>query len=77
MPFIGTQPRAAPAKRAALLVRMNDLVRGDGHLIPLTFRYSVKAEGYREAGKRGLPAFDRVARHKSNQGSSLSLSPST
>ncbi len=32
-----------PVKRAALFIRMNDLVCGDGYLIPLMFRLSVSA----------------------------------
>jgi peptide/nickel transport system substrate-binding protein len=32
-----------PAKRAALFIRMNDLVCGDGYLIPLMFRFNVSA----------------------------------
>jgi peptide/nickel transport system substrate-binding protein len=32
-----------PAKRAALFVRMNDLVCGEGYLIPLMFRFNVTA----------------------------------
>jgi peptide/nickel transport system substrate-binding protein len=32
-----------PAKRAALFIRMNDLVVGDGYLIPLLFRMNVNA----------------------------------
>ena len=34
-----------PVKRAALYIRMNDLVCGDGYLIPLMFRLNVSALG--------------------------------
>jgi peptide/nickel transport system substrate-binding protein len=36
-----------PPKRAALFVRMNDLVCGDGYLVPLMFRYGVNAAANR------------------------------
>jgi peptide/nickel transport system substrate-binding protein len=32
-----------PVKRAALFIRMNDLVCGDGYLVPLMFRFNVNA----------------------------------
>ena len=38
-----------PVKRAALFIRMNDLVCGDGYLIPLMFRLNVSALGNRLA----------------------------
>jgi len=36
-----------PVKRAALFIRMNDLVCGDGYLIALLFRFNVSALGTR------------------------------
>lgn len=36
-----------PARRAALFIRMNDLVCGDGYLIPLMFRYRIAATANR------------------------------
>jgi peptide/nickel transport system substrate-binding protein len=36
-----------PVKRAALFIRMNDLVCGDGYLIPLMFRFNVTAASHR------------------------------
>jgi peptide/nickel transport system substrate-binding protein len=36
-----------PVKRAALFIRLNDLVCGDGYLIPLMFRLNVSALGNR------------------------------
>jgi peptide/nickel transport system substrate-binding protein len=36
-----------PAQRAALFIRMNDLVCGEGYLIPLMFRYGVNAAANR------------------------------
>ena len=36
-----------PVKRAALFIRMNDLVCGDGYLIPLMFRLNVTAVSHR------------------------------
>jgi peptide/nickel transport system substrate-binding protein len=36
-----------PARRAALFIRMNDIVCGDGYLIPLMFRYAVSAHANR------------------------------
>ncbi|MFN0184415.1 MAG: peptide ABC transporter substrate-binding protein [Aquabacterium sp.] len=36
-----------PARRATLFIRMNDLVCGDGYLIPLMFRYAVSATANR------------------------------
>ena len=52
MPFIGSlrvsdkafrasEVELDPVKRAALYIRMNDLVCGDGYLVPLLYRPSV------------------------------------
>ena len=43
--FRAAQTEADPVKRAAQFIRMNDLLVGDGHVIPVIARNSARAVG--------------------------------